>query len=113
MDPGREFTGADWILGLVEHEPVAYLSYDYLGLPIEFGLRGGRSERTFGDAVVEAGTLQEFDYTETLGHGEFRLGRGLFALERTLLLHGGIGIAYQLDGERHVEVYFTLAFGTL
>lgn len=60
----------------MEHEPVAYLSYDYLGLPIEFGLRGGRSERTFGDAVVEAGTLQEFDYTETLGHGEFRLGRG-------------------------------------
>ena len=79
-------------VGLEEHEPVGYLSYDYLGLPIEFGVRGGHSERTFGDAVVEAVTLEEFDYTETVGHGEIRLGRGLFALERTLLLHGGIGI---------------------
>lgn len=83
-------------VGLVEQEPVAFLAYDHLALPIEFGVRGGRSERTFAETVA-LGTAR-FDYTETIAHGEVRAGRGLFALERTLLAYVGCGL------EDHDEV---------
>lgn len=83
-------------VGFVEQEPVAFLGYDYLALPIEFGIAGGRSERTFAETVLRGN--QRFDYTETVAHGEVRAGRGLFALERTFLGYVGLGI------EDHDEV---------
>lgn len=83
-------------VGLVEHEPVGALRYDWLAEVIEVGLRGGRSESTFAETVQRAG--ERLDYTETVAGGELRLGRGLFALERTFLLHGAVG------AEHHDEV---------
>ena len=83
-------------VGFAEQEPVGFLSWDYLAHEIEFGINGGRSERTFAETVARAGEL--FDYTETVARGEVRVGRGLFALERTFLLYGSFGI------EDHDEV---------
>lgn len=82
--------------GFAEQEPVAFASFDHLGTPIQFGASGGRSERTFFDTVLRAG--EELDYTETVAHGEVRLGRGLFALERTLIAYVSAGV------EDHSEV---------
>ena len=83
-------------VGLVEHEPVGFVGYDYLALPIEFGFTAGRSERTFAETVVRGN--ERFDYTETVAHGALRLGRGLFALERTFLGYVALGL------EDHDEV---------
>ncbi|HEX6812124.1 MAG TPA: hypothetical protein VF384_10915 [Planctomycetota bacterium] len=83
-------------VGYAEQEPVGFLSWDYLAHEIEFGINGGRSERTFAETVLLGNEL--FDYTETVAFGEVRLGRGLFALERTFLLYGSFGI------EDHDEV---------
>jgi hypothetical protein len=82
--------------GLVEAEPVAFLGYDYLALPIEFGIAGGRSERTYSETVLLGAS--RFDYTETVAHGQVRVGRGLYALERTFLAYASFGI------EDHSEV---------
>ncbi|MCB9879403.1 MAG: transposase [Planctomycetes bacterium] len=71
-------------VGYAEQEPVAFASWDYLGSVLEFGINGGRSERTFGDTVTLGPDF--FDYTETVAHGEVRVGRGLFALETAFLL---------------------------
>ena len=62
----------------------------------KFGASGGRSERTFAEAVQPG--VQNLDYTETIAHGELRLGRGLFALQRTLLAYVSAGV------EDHSEV---------
>lgn len=83
-------------VGFAEQEPVAFFSYDHTGSVLEFGFHGGRSERTFADTVRRG--AQELDYTETVAHGELRLGRGLFALERTFLAYVSAGI------EDHSEV---------
>ncbi len=83
-------------VGLVEQEAVGFLSWDYLGSIVEVGINGGRSERTFGRTVIRGN--EELDYTETVTHGELRLGRGLVALERTFLLYGSVGV------EDHDEV---------
>ncbi|MEO6595268.1 MAG: hypothetical protein ABIP94_10995 [Planctomycetota bacterium] len=86
-------------IGLVEQEPVAFASWDYLGSVVEFGVNGGRSERTFAETVRRGGPAGElFDYTETVARGEVRLGRGLFALERTFVSYVSLGI------ESHDEV---------
>ncbi|MBL8750550.1 MAG: hypothetical protein JNK78_15430 [Planctomycetes bacterium] len=76
--------------GLVEHEPVAFASFDHLGSVIQFGASVGRSERTFGDTVLRGG--EELDYTETVTTAEVRAGRGLFALERTFIGYVAAGV---------------------
>jgi hypothetical protein len=91
-------------VGLAEQEPVGHLSWDYLGWPIELGLAGGRSERSYSDVVVSS-TGAEFDYTETVTRGAFRFGRGLFALERTLLLHATLGIEDHDEVDDAAELY--------
>jgi hypothetical protein len=82
--------------GFVEREPVAHLAYDHLAGTIEYGVRGGRSERTFSDTVVRGTEL--FDYTETVAGGEVRVGRGVFTLERQFQLYASVG------AESHDEV---------
>lgn len=82
--------------GLAEQEPVGFLGYDYLALPIEFGVAAGRSERTFAETVTRG--TERLDYTETVAHGAVRAGRGLFALERTFLAYVSLGV------EDHDEV---------
>ena len=77
-------------VGLTEQEAVGFLGWDYLGLPVEFGASLGRSERSFSE-IVRAATGQKYDYTETATHGAISAGRGLFALERTLIVRGSVG----------------------
>ncbi|HEX5052794.1 MAG TPA: hypothetical protein VFZ65_13540 [Planctomycetota bacterium] len=83
-------------VGYVEQEAVAFASWDHLGSVVEYGINGGRSERTFAETVRRGGEL--FDYTETVARGEVRVGRGLYALERTFLVYGSFGV------ESHDEV---------
>jgi hypothetical protein len=78
-------------VGLVEAEPVGFLGYDNLASVVEFGASLGRRELTFADTVVRGD--REFDYSETVAHGEVRAGRGLFAIERTLLAYTTAGVA--------------------
>ncbi len=83
-------------IGYVEQEPVGFVGYSHLGSTLEYGFAGGRSELTFAETVRRGGTL--YDYTETVAGGEVRVGRGLYALERTFVLYGACGI------ESHDEV---------
>ncbi|MBL9075924.1 MAG: hypothetical protein JNL08_00390 [Planctomycetes bacterium] len=83
-------------VGYAEQEPVGFASWDQLGGVLQYGASIGRGERTFADTVLRG--TDELDYTETVAYGEVRLGRGLFALERTLLAWVAAGI------EDHSEV---------
>ncbi len=83
-------------IGPAEQEPVGFFQYDHLAEPIEFGVRGSRSERTFAETVQLAGAL--LDYTEVVAGGEVRIGRGVFSLERQFRVYASIG------AEHHDEV---------
>jgi len=83
-------------VGFTEQEPVAFASWDYRAEKLEVGVNGGRAERTFAETVIRPG--ENLDYTETVAHGEVRFGTGVFALERTFLCYGALGI------ESHDEV---------
>lgn len=78
-------------VGYAEAEPVAFVGYDHLGSTIQWGVDAGRSELTFANTVLRGGN--ELDYTETVTHGEVRVGRGLFALERTFIGWVSAGVA--------------------
>ena len=77
-------------VGLTEQQPVGFLAWDCLALPVEFGATIGRSERSFSE-IVRTASRAKYDYTETVTKGEVRVGRGLFALERTFILRATLG----------------------
>ncbi|MEM7260416.1 MAG: hypothetical protein AAF488_00395 [Planctomycetota bacterium] len=79
-------------VGPWENELVAHASYTNLANELQWGLAYQRSERTYFDEI-RAVAGEEFDYTETIDQGEFRIGRGIVALERRFRAYAAVGVA--------------------
>lgn len=93
-------------VGPSEGEPVGLLAYAYTGWPVELGVLGWQSERTYADLLVDtAGVLH--DYTERIASAEVRVGRGLAGFRTRLLayLSAGLSDARTVDdgAERYAD----------
>ena len=89
--------------GLIESQPVAFADYSYLAEVIEFGVRAGRSERTFAETVRRGN--RRFDYTELVTEAEVRAGRGLFAIERQFVAYVAVGVEDHDEFDRTAKQY--------
>jgi hypothetical protein len=79
-------------VGPREGEPVGLAAYSYSGWPLEIGLVGWQSERTYGDLLVDAFGVRH-DYTERIATGEVRLGRGLAGFRTRMLAYVSAGLS--------------------
>jgi hypothetical protein len=79
-------------VGPVEAEPIGMFGYAYTGWPVDFALIGMQSERTYNDQIVDTAG-DEYDYSERIANGEFRIGTGLAGFRRQFQTYVAAGIS--------------------
>jgi len=89
-----------------ETTPVGLLSYAWSGWPVEFGIAGWQSERTYDDLIVDVDG-NDFDYSERIATIEGRLGIGLAGLRVRWLAWLAAGVSDRRTND-HVDDFANL-----